>query len=230
MAGQRLQPTGQLAPLGKETLKSPHLPDERRPPAEQREHRTGQSARGHAGYGQNSQASVFGDRIARALKRQSRSVTIAGRGRRARSAVTGGLSSSLRHVSRDTDLVDICWRMRPSQAACRDRRVRLRGGARQCRPAGHHAGHRRRSRGADRRASVPRCRRQPSRGGPHPVCGPPAPGYCGLPSCWEQLASRTALDRLAGMEPRRSRAWPAAAMGRRLRCSAPTGNAWAAAW
>lgn len=33
-----------------------------------------------------------------------------------------------------------------------------------------------------------------------PVCGPPAPCYCGLPSCWEQLASRTALDRLAGME------------------------------
>ena len=31
-----------------------------------------------------------------------------------------------------------------------------------------------------------------------PVGGPPAPCYCGLPGCWEQLASRTALDRLAG--------------------------------
>jgi glucokinase len=29
-----------------------------------------------------------------------------------------------------------------------------------------------------------------------PVGGLPAPCYCGLPSCWEQLASRTALDRL----------------------------------
>jgi glucokinase len=28
--------------------------------------------------------------------------------------------------------------------------------------------------------------------------GPPAPCYCGLPTCWEQLASRTALDRLTG--------------------------------
>jgi glucokinase len=27
-----------------------------------------------------------------------------------------------------------------------------------------------------------------------PVPGPPAPCYCGLPICWEQLASRTALD------------------------------------
>lgn len=26
--------------------------------------------------------------------------------------------------------------------------------------------------------------------------GPPAPCYCGLPTCWEQLASRTALDQL----------------------------------
>jgi glucokinase len=33
-----------------------------------------------------------------------------------------------------------------------------------------------------------------------PVGGPPAPCYCGLPSCWEQLASRTALDHLAGNE------------------------------
>jgi glucokinase len=32
-----------------------------------------------------------------------------------------------------------------------------------------------------------------------PVCGPPAPCYCGLPACWEQLASRTALDQLAGL-------------------------------
>jgi glucokinase len=31
-----------------------------------------------------------------------------------------------------------------------------------------------------------------------PVGGPPAPCYCGLPSCWEQRASRTALDQLAG--------------------------------
>jgi glucokinase len=30
-----------------------------------------------------------------------------------------------------------------------------------------------------------------------PVCGPPAPCYCGLPACWERLASRTALDQLA---------------------------------
>lgn len=29
-----------------------------------------------------------------------------------------------------------------------------------------------------------------------PVGGPPAPCYCGLPNCWEQLASRTALDHL----------------------------------
>jgi glucokinase len=28
------------------------------------------------------------------------------------------------------------------------------------------------------------------------VDGPPAPCYCGLPTCWEQLASRTALDQL----------------------------------
>jgi glucokinase len=28
------------------------------------------------------------------------------------------------------------------------------------------------------------------------VSGPPAPCYCGLPTCWEQLASRTALDQL----------------------------------
>ena len=31
-----------------------------------------------------------------------------------------------------------------------------------------------------------------------PVGGPRAPCYCGLRSCWEQLASRTALDRLTG--------------------------------
>jgi glucokinase len=31
-----------------------------------------------------------------------------------------------------------------------------------------------------------------------PVGGPRAPCYCGLPSCWEQLASRTALDHLTG--------------------------------
>jgi len=31
-----------------------------------------------------------------------------------------------------------------------------------------------------------------------PVSGPCAPCYCGLPSCWEQLASRTALDHLTG--------------------------------
>jgi glucokinase len=31
-----------------------------------------------------------------------------------------------------------------------------------------------------------------------PVGGPPAPCYCGLPNCWEQLASRTALDHLTG--------------------------------
>jgi glucokinase len=30
------------------------------------------------------------------------------------------------------------------------------------------------------------------------VNGPSAPCYCGLPTCWEQLASRTALDRLTG--------------------------------
>src|SRR5580700_8274575 len=29
------------------------------------------------------------------------------------------------------------------------------------------------------------------------VSGPPAPCYCGLPTCWEQLASRTALEHLA---------------------------------
>jgi len=33
-----------------------------------------------------------------------------------------------------------------------------------------------------------------------PAGGPPAPCYCGLPSCWEQLASRTALDHLTGNE------------------------------
>jgi glucokinase len=33
-----------------------------------------------------------------------------------------------------------------------------------------------------------------------PVGGPPAPCYCGLLSCWEQLASRTALDHLTGNE------------------------------
>lgn len=33
-----------------------------------------------------------------------------------------------------------------------------------------------------------------------PVGGPPAPCYCGLPSCWEQQASRTALDHLTGNE------------------------------
>jgi glucokinase len=32
-----------------------------------------------------------------------------------------------------------------------------------------------------------------------PVCGPAAPCYCGLPACWEQLASRTALDQLADL-------------------------------
>jgi glucokinase len=31
-----------------------------------------------------------------------------------------------------------------------------------------------------------------------PIGGPRAPCYCGLPSCWEQLASRTALDHLTG--------------------------------
>jgi glucokinase len=31
-----------------------------------------------------------------------------------------------------------------------------------------------------------------------PVGGPRAPCYCGLPSCWEQLASRAALDHLTG--------------------------------
>jgi glucokinase len=48
-------------------------------------------------------------------------------------------------------------------------------------------------------------RGQPVRGadGCHPeaghiaVSGPPAPCYCGLPTCWEQLASRTALHQLA---------------------------------
>ncbi len=30
------------------------------------------------------------------------------------------------------------------------------------------------------------------------VPGPPAPCYCGLATCWEQLASRTALDRMTG--------------------------------
>lgn len=33
-------------------------------------------------------------------------------------------------------------------------------------------------------------------GGHIPVPGPPAPCYCGLPTCWEQLASRRALDGL----------------------------------
>src|SRR5580704_12401973 len=32
------------------------------------------------------------------------------------------------------------------------------------------------------------------------VSGPPAPCYCGLPTCWEQLASRTALEHLAAGE------------------------------
>jgi glucokinase len=32
------------------------------------------------------------------------------------------------------------------------------------------------------------------------VSGPPAPCYCGLPTCWEQLASRTALHQLAAGE------------------------------
>jgi len=48
------------------------------------------------------------------------------------------------------------------------------------------------------------CRGRPVRAadGSHPeaghlaVDGPPAPCYCGLPTCWEQLASRTALDQL----------------------------------
>jgi glucokinase len=31
-----------------------------------------------------------------------------------------------------------------------------------------------------------------------PVLGPAAPCYCGLPTCWEQLASRQALDTLTG--------------------------------
>jgi glucokinase len=31
-----------------------------------------------------------------------------------------------------------------------------------------------------------------------PAGGPTAPCYCGLPNCWEQLASRTALDHLTG--------------------------------
>ena len=51
-------------------------------------------------------------------------------------------------------------------------------------------------------------RGQPVRGadGCHPeaghiaVSGPPAPCYCGLPTCWEQLASRTALHQLAAGE------------------------------
>ena len=51
-------------------------------------------------------------------------------------------------------------------------------------------------------------RGQPVRGadGCHPeaghiaVSGPPAPCYCGLPTCWEQLASRTALPQLAAGE------------------------------
>lgn len=30
------------------------------------------------------------------------------------------------------------------------------------------------------------------------INGPPAPCYCGLRTCWEQLASRSALDRLTG--------------------------------
>ena len=33
-----------------------------------------------------------------------------------------------------------------------------------------------------------------------PIGGASAPCYCGLPSCWEQLASRTALDDLTGNE------------------------------
>jgi glucokinase len=33
-----------------------------------------------------------------------------------------------------------------------------------------------------------------------PIGGASAPCYCGLPSCWEQLASRTALDHLTGNE------------------------------
>lgn len=51
-------------------------------------------------------------------------------------------------------------------------------------------------------------RGQPVRGadGCHPeaghiaVSGPPAPCYCGLPTCWEQLASRAALHQLAAGE------------------------------
>ena len=39
-----------------------------------------------------------------------------------------------------------------------------------------------------------------SEAGHIPVGGPAAPCYCGLPNCWEQLASRTALDRLTGNE------------------------------
>jgi glucokinase len=33
------------------------------------------------------------------------------------------------------------------------------------------------------------------------VPGPPAPCYCGLATCWEQLASRTALTRQLGADP-----------------------------
>jgi glucokinase len=38
------------------------------------------------------------------------------------------------------------------------------------------------------------------------VAGPHAPCYCGLLTCWEQLASRTALDALTGDDPARAAA------------------------
>jgi glucokinase len=52
-----------------------------------------------------------------------------------------------------------------------------------------------------------------------PVCGPPAPCYCGLPVCWEQLASRAALDQLADLAGQ-----PTQTLADRARC----GNAAAA--
>jgi len=50
-----------------------------------------------------------------------------------------------------------------------------------------------------------------------PITGPPSPCYCGLPTCWEQLASRTALDQLTGKDTealaRKARARDVAAAG-----------------
>jgi glucokinase len=63
-----------------------------------------------------------------------------------------------------------------------------------------------------------------------PAGGPPAPCYCGLPNCWEQLASRTALDRLTGRETDALAAKAPAATSRRPRCSIPTESAWVPAW